>query len=114
LGDLLDRLFELGIDRATTIVALGGGVLGDLAGFAAAVALRGLDYVQVPTTLLAQADSAIGGKTGINSRYGKNLSWAPHQPRVVIADVGVLRTPPPRELRAGYAADAKNGLIVRP
>lgn len=114
LGDLLDRLFELGIDRATTIVALGGGVLGDLAGFAAAVALRGLDYVQVPTTLLAQVDSAIGGKTGINSRYGKNLIGAFHQPRLVLADVGVLRTLPPRELRAGYAEVVKYGLIDRP
>src|SRR5690606_31533441 len=114
LGDLLDRLFELGIDRATTIVALGGGVLGDLAGFAAAVALRGLDYVQVPTTLLAQVDSAIGGKTGINSKYGKNLIGAFHQPRLVLADVGVLRTLPPRELRAGYAEVVKYGLIDRP
>lgn len=113
LGELLDRLFELGIDRGTSIVALGGGVLGDLAGFAAAVALRGLDYVQVPTTLLAQVDSAIGGKTGINSRYGKNLIGAFHQPRLVLADVGVLATLPPRELRAGYAEVVKYGLIDR-
>jgi 3-dehydroquinate synthase len=114
LGDLLDQLFDLGIDRATTIVAVGGGVVGDLAGFAAAVALRGLDYVQVPTTLLAQVDSAIGGKTGINTRHGKNLVGAFHQPRLVLADVAVLRTLPARELRAGYAEVVKYGLIDRP
>jgi 3-dehydroquinate synthase len=114
LGKLLDRLFDLGIDRGTTIVAMGGGVVGDLAGFAAAVALRGLDYVQVPTTLLAQVDSAIGGKTGINTRHGKNLVGAFHQPRLVLADVAVLGTLPPRELRAGYAEVVKYGLIDRP
>jgi 3-dehydroquinate synthase len=114
LGELLDRLFDVGIDRATTIVALGGGVIGDLAGFAAAVALRGIDCVQVPTTLLAQVDSAIGGKTGINTRHGKNLVGAFHQPRLVLADVAVLRTLPPRELRAGYAEVVKYGLIDRP
>jgi 3-dehydroquinate synthase len=114
LGELLDRLFDVGIDRATTIVAVGGGVVGDLAGFAAAVALRGIDCVQVPTTLLAQVDSAIGGKTGINMRHGKNLVGAFHQPRLVLADVAVLRTLPPRELRAGYAEVVKYGLIDRP
>jgi 3-dehydroquinate synthase len=114
LDELLNRLFDLGIERATTIVALGGGVVGDLAGFAAAVALRGLDYVQVPTTLLAQVDSAIGGKTGINTRQGKNLVGAFHQPRLVLADVAVLGTLPPRELRAGYAEVVKYGLIDRP
>jgi 3-dehydroquinate synthase len=114
LEELLDRLFNVGIDRATTIVALGGGVVGDLAGFAAAVALRGIDHVQVPTTLLAQVDSAIGGKTGINTRHGKNLVGAFHQPRLVLADVAVLRTLPPRELRAGYAEVVKYGLVDRP
>jgi 3-dehydroquinate synthase len=114
LRELLDQLFELGIDRATTIIALGGGVVGDLAGFAAAVALRGLDCVQVPTTLLAQVDSAIGGKTGINARHGKNLVGAFHQPRLVLADVAVLGTLPTRELRAGYAEVVKYGLIDRP
>jgi 3-dehydroquinate synthase len=114
LGELLDHLFDLGIDRGTTIVAVGGGVVGDLAGFAAAVALRGLDYMQVPTTLLAQVDSAIGGKTGINTRHGKNLVGAFHQPRLVLADVAVLRTLPLRELRAGYAEVVKYGLIDRP
>ena len=114
LGELLDRLLDLGVDRATTVVALGGGVLGDLAGFAAATLLRGLDYVQVPTTLLAQVDSAIGGKTGINTRHGKNLVGAFHQPRLVLADIAVLATLPPRELRAGYAEVVKYGLIDRP
>jgi 3-dehydroquinate synthase len=114
LAELLDRLLDLRVDRATTIVALGGGVIGDLAGFAAAVLLRGLDYVQVPTTLLAQVDSAIGGKTGINTRHGKNLVGAFHQPRIVLADTAVLATLPPRELRAGYAEVVKYGLIDRP
>jgi 3-dehydroquinate synthase len=114
LSELLDRLFDLAVDRGTTIVAFGGGVVGDLAGFAAAVAVRGIDYVQVPTTLLAQVDSAIGGKTGINTRHGKNLVGAFHQPRLVLADVAVLGTLPSRELRAGYAEVVKYGLIDRP
>ena len=114
LGELLDRLLDLGMERATTVVALGGGVIGDLAGFAAAVALRGVDYVQIPTTLLAQVDSAIGGKTGINTRHGKNLIGAFHQPRLVLSDTAVLASLPPRELRAGYAEVVKYGLIDRP
>ena len=114
LGDLLERLLDQGVDRATTIVAFGGGVIGDLAGFAAAILLRGLDCVQVPTTLLAQVDSAIGGKTGINTRHGKNLVGAFHQPRLVLADTAVLASLPPRELRAGYAEVVKYGLIDRP
>jgi 3-dehydroquinate synthase len=114
LGDLLERLLDQGVDRATAIVALGGGVIGDLAGFAAAILLRGLDCVQVPTTLLAQVDSAIGGKTGINTRHGKNLVGAFHQPRLVLADTAVLASLPPRELRAGYAEVVKYGLIDRP
>ena len=114
LGDLLERLLDLGIDRTSTIVAFGGGVIGDLAGFAAAILLRGLDCVQVPTTLLAQVDSAVGGKTGINTRHGKNLVGAFHQPRLVLADTAVLASLPPRELRAGYAEVVKYGLIDRP
>jgi 3-dehydroquinate synthase len=114
LADLVDRLLDLGAERTTTLVAFGGGVIGDLAGFAAAVALRGLDYVQIPTTLLAQVDSAIGGKTGINTRHGKNLIGAFHQPRLVLSDTAVLATLPPRELRAGYAEVVKYGLIDRP
>ncbi len=114
LGELLERVLDQGVDRATTILALGGGVIGDLAGFAAAILLRGLDCVQVPTTLLAQVDSAIGGKTGINTRHGKNLVGAFHQPRLVLADTAVLASLPPRELRAGYAEVVKYGLIDRP
>jgi 3-dehydroquinate synthase len=114
LAELTDRVLALGIDRQTAIVALGGGVIGDLAGFAAAILLRGLDYVQIPTTLLAQVDSAVGGKTGVNSRHGKNLVGAFHQPRLVLADSTVLATLPPRELRAGYAEVVKYGLIDRP
>ncbi|HYZ64941.1 MAG TPA: 3-dehydroquinate synthase [Acetobacteraceae bacterium] len=108
---LVDRLLDLGVERRTTVIALGGGVVGDLAGFAAATTLRGLPFVQAPTTLLAQVDSSVGGKTGINTRHGKNLLGAFHQPRMVLADTGVLGTLPGRELRAGYAEIAKAGLI---
>jgi 3-dehydroquinate synthase len=114
LGELLSGLLDLGAERSTTIVACGGGVIGDLAGFAAAVVLRGIDYVQVPTTLLAQVDSAIGGKTGINTRHGKNLIGAFHQPRLVLADTAVLASLSARELGAGYAEVVKYGLIDRP
>ncbi|MEK7245329.1 MAG: 3-dehydroquinate synthase family protein, partial [Pseudomonadota bacterium] len=93
---------------------LGGGVIGDLTGFAAAVVLRGVNFIQVPTTLLAQVDSAVGGKTGINTRHGKNLVGAFHQPRLVLADVAALDTLPRRELLAGYAEIAKYGLIGDP
>jgi 3-dehydroquinate synthase len=109
-GDLLDR----GIERGTMLVALGGGVIGDLAGFAAAVLLRGIDFIQVPTTLLAQVDSSVGGKTAIDMPQGKNLVGAFHQPRLVLADVDVLQTLPRREVLAGYAEVAKYGLINDP
>jgi 3-dehydroquinate synthase len=99
------------IERSDLVIALGGGVVGDLAGFAAAVARRGLDYVQVPTTLLAQVDSSVGGKTAINSSHGKNLIGAFHQPVLVIADTALLDTLPPREFRAGYAEVVKYGLL---
>ena len=99
------------IERGDLVVALGGGVIGDLAGFAAASARRGLDFVQVPTTLLAQVDSSVGGKTGINSRHGKNLVGAFHQPILVVADTTLLDTLPAREFRAGYAEVAKYGLL---
>ncbi len=99
------------IERGDLVIAFGGGVIGDLAGFAAACVRRGLDFVQVPTTLLAQVDSSVGGKTGINSRHGKNLVGAFHQPAMVIADTALLDTLPPREFRAGYAEVAKYGLI---
>jgi shikimate kinase / 3-dehydroquinate synthase len=109
---LTDALLDAGVERRTAIIALGGGVVGDLAGFAAASTLRGLPFVQVPTTLLSQVDSSVGGKTGINTRQGKNLVGAFHQPRLVIADTDVLATLPPRELRAGYAEIVKAGLIA--
>jgi 3-dehydroquinate synthase len=99
------------IERGDLIVAFGGGVIGDLAGFAAACVRRGLDFVQVPTTLLAQVDSAVGGKTGINSRQGKNLVGAFHQPAMVISDTALLDTLPKRQFRAGYAEVAKYGLL---
>ncbi len=99
------------IERGDLIVALGGGVVGDLAGFVASVVRRGIDFVQVPTTLLAQVDSSVGGKTGINSRHGKNLVGAFHQPILVLADTALLDTLPPRIMRAGYAEVAKYGLI---
>ena len=99
------------IERSDLIVALGGGVIGDLAGYAAASVRRGLDFVQVPTTLLAQVDSSVGGKTGINSHHGKNLIGAFHQPILVVADTALLDTLPAREFRAGYAEVAKYGLL---
>jgi 3-dehydroquinate synthase len=99
------------IERGDLVVALGGGVIGDLAGFAAASVRRGVDYVQVPTTLLAQVDSSVGGKTGINSRHGKNLIGAFHQPIMVIADTALLDTLPKRQFGAGYAEVAKYGLL---
>jgi 3-dehydroquinate synthase len=108
---LVDQILELGIERRTMLVALGGGVVGDLAGFAAATLLRGIDFVQIPTTLLAQVDSSVGGKTGINTRHGKNLVGAFYQPRLVLADTGTLTTLPRRELLAGYAEIVKYGLL---
>ncbi|MCP5366898.1 MAG: 3-dehydroquinate synthase [Hyphomicrobiales bacterium] len=111
LRDLTGRLLDLRVERSTTLVALGGGVIGDLTGFAAAITLRGLDFVQIPTTLLAQVDSSVGGKTGINVPQGKNLVGAFHQPRLVLADTTALDSLPPRELRAGYAEVVKYGVI---
>jgi len=113
-GRLMNALLDGKPDRKTTLVALGGGVVGDLTGFAAAVLLRGVDFIQVPTTLLAQVDSSVGGKTGINTRHGKNLVGAFYQPRLVLADTDVLDTLPKRELLAGYAEVAKYGLIDDP
>ena len=111
LETLLDRLLAAGVERQDLIVALGGGVIGDLVGFAAAILRRGVDFVQVPTTLLAQVDSSVGGKTGLNTRHGKNLIGAFHQPKLVLADTDVLSTLPRRELLAGYAEVVKYGLI---
>jgi 3-dehydroquinate synthase len=106
-----EAILAASIERGDLVVALGGGVIGDLAGYAAASVRRGLDFVQVPTTLLAQVDSSVGGKTGINSRHGKNLVGAFHQPILVVADTGLLDTLPKRDLRAGYAEVAKFGLL---
>ena len=111
LQHVCDRLLDARIERNDVVVALGGGVVGDLAGFSAAILRRGLDVVQVPTTLLAQVDSSVGGKTGINSRHGKNLVGAFHQPILVIADTALLDTLSTREFRAGYAEVAKFGLL---
>jgi 3-dehydroquinate synthase len=111
LQQLCEAILDAQIERGDLIVALGGGVIGDLAGFAAAVVRRGLDYVQVPTTLLAQVDSSVGGKTAIDSRHGKNLIGAFHQPILVVADTALLDTLPEREFRAGYAELVKYGLL---
>ena len=111
LERVLDELLVARVERGDLVVALGGGVMGDLAGFAAAIALRGIGLVQVPTTLLAQVDSSVGGKTGIDSRHGKNLIGAFHQPLLVLADLKTLDTLSRREFRAGYAEVAKYGLI---
>jgi 3-dehydroquinate synthase len=108
---LTDRLLNLGVERGDHVVALGGGVIGDLVGFATAILKRGCGFVQIPTTLLAQVDSSVGGKTGINARAGKNLIGAFHQPKMVLIDPQALDTLPPRELRAGYAEVVKYGLI---
>src|SRR5690242_6363174 len=108
---ICEAILEAQMERGDLIVALGGGVIGDLAGFAAAVVRRGLDYVQVPTTLLAQVDSSVGGKTAIDSRHGKNLIGAFHQPALVLSDTALLDTLSAREFRAGYAELAKYGLI---
>ncbi|MBA2919307.1 3-dehydroquinate synthase [Sphingomonas sp. MAH-20] len=114
LEALCDRLLALEVERGEHVVALGGGVIGDLAGFAAAIVKRGIGFVQVPTTLLAQVDSSVGGKTAINARAGKNLVGAFHQPSFVLIDPAVLDTLPARELRAGYAEVVKYGLIADP
>jgi len=112
LQQVVDAILEARLERGDVVAALGGGVVGDLAGFAAAIARRGMPLIQIPTSLLAQVDSSVGGKTGINSRFGKNLVGAFHQPRLVLADTGVLDTLPPREFAAGYAEIAKAALIA--
>lgn len=111
LESLCDRLLALGLERGDLIVAFGGGVVGDLAGFAAAIYKRGIDFIQIPTTLLAQVDSSVGGKTAIDTPRGKNLIGAFHQPRLVLADLGVLDTLPAREMACGYAEVLKIGLL---
>jgi 3-dehydroquinate synthase len=111
LADLCEKLLAAGVERRDKIIALGGGVIGDLAGFAAAILRRGVDFIQIPTTLLAQVDSSVGGKTGINTAHGKNLIGAFLQPVKVLADTSLLETLPRRELAAGYAEVAKYGLL---
>lgn len=112
LNLIFDALLSAGADRKTTLIALGGGVVGDMTGFAAACYMRGVPFVQVPTTLLSQVDSSVGGKTGINHPLGKNMIGAFHQPNAVIADIDTLRTLPPRELAAGMAEVIKHGAIA--
>ena len=114
LESLLNDLLQDGLERGTVLVALGGGGIGDLTGFTASIALRGVEFVQIPTTLLAQVDSSVGGKTAINSPHGKNLVGTFYQPRLVIADTNTLKTLPPRELAAGYAETVKYGLLGDP
>jgi 3-dehydroquinate synthase len=111
LEQLCDALLRLDLERGDLIVAFGGGVVGDLAGFAAAIFKRGIDFVQIPTTLLAQVDSSVGGKTAIDTPRGKNLIGVFHQPRLVLADLDVLETLPRRELACGYAEVIKYGLL---
>lgn len=111
LEEVCEWLIAQEIDRKDMVIALGGGVIGDVTGFASAIVRRGLDFIQIPTTLLSQVDSSVGGKTAINSRRGKNLVGAFHQPRLVLADVAALDTLSPREWRAGYAEVTKYGLL---
>lgn len=111
---LMENLLEQKPDRNTVLIALGGGVVGDLTGFAASVLLRGVDFIQIPTSLLAQVDSSVGGKTGINSSFGKNLIGCFHQPILVLSDVATLSTLPKRELLSGYAEMVKYGFINDP
>lgn len=114
LDAVLESLFKAGFDRSDTVLAFGGGVIGDLAGFVASIYKRGANFVQVPTTLLAQVDSSVGGKTAINNQFGKNLVGAFYQPRLVLTDTDLLRTLPDRQIKAGYAEIVKYGLIDRP
>jgi 3-dehydroquinate synthase len=111
LADLSDRLLALGLERGDLVIAFGGGVVGDLTGFAASIYKRGIDFIQIPTTLLAQVDSSVGGKTAIDTPRGKNLIGAFHQPRLVLADLDILATLPARELACGYAEIIKYGLL---
>jgi 3-dehydroquinate synthase len=109
--NICEQMISAGLDRKSWVIALGGGVVGDLAGFVAAIYYRGIPFVQLPTTIISQVDSAVGGKTGVNTRLGKNLIGAFHQPRLVIADVQTLQTLPPREFNEGFAEIIKHGAI---
>lgn len=114
LQETVDQLLGLRLERNDLVLAFGGGVIGDLAGFAASIARRGIKFIQIPTSLLAQVDSSVGGKTGINSSHGKNLVGAFYQPAAVVIDLDILKTLPEREFRAGYAEVVKYGLINQP
>ena len=111
LENIIEKILSFEIDRDTIIIAFGGGVVGDIAGFAASILLRGIHFIQIPTTLLSQVDSSVGGKTGINGILGKNLIGSFHQPLAVIADTIILKSLPNRELRAGFSEVIKYGLI---
>lgn len=111
LEDLLNNIFEYKPERSSTLIALGGGVVGDLTGFAASILLRGINFIQVPSSLLAMVDSSVGGKTGINNKFGKNLVGSFYQPKLVLSDLSVLETLPEREIQAGFAEIVKYGLI---
>jgi len=111
LEKISEEILAKGVDRKSLIIAFGGGVIGDLAGFVASILLRGIDFIQIPTTLLAAVDSSVGGKTAINSKSGKNLIGSFYQPKLVICDLELLKTLPERELRSGYAEVVKYGLI---
>lgn len=114
LEKLLGQLLDMKPDRRTTLIALGGGVIGDITGFAASILLRGISFIQIPTTLLSQVDSSVGGKTGINTQQGKNLVGSFYQPQVVLIDTETLSTLPEREMKAGYAEIVKYGCIDQP
>jgi 3-dehydroquinate synthase len=114
LGSICDAMIQAGLDRSSLLVALGGGVVGDLAGFAAAVFYRGIPYIQIPTTIVSQVDSSVGGKTGVNAAGGKNLLGSFHQPRLVIADTDTLRSLPKREFNEGFAEVIKHAAIRDP
>ncbi|WP_208433649.1 3-dehydroquinate synthase [Bartonella taylorii] len=114
LQTIIDKILAARLERGDSVIAFGGGVIGDLGGFAASIIRRGMNFIQIPTTLLAQIDSSVGGKTGINSRYGKNLIGTFYQPLCVIADTCILDTLPLRQFRAGYAEMVKYGLINQP
>ena len=114
VGVICDAMIEAGLDRSSLLVALGGGVVGDLAGFAAAVYYRGIPYIQIPTTIVSQVDSSVGGKTGVNADGGKNLIGSFHQPRLVIADTDTLRSLPEREFNEGFAEVIKHAAIRDP
>ena len=111
LQNILNSLFDKGFERNDTLIAFGGGVIGDLAGFAASIYKRGCKFIQIPTTLLSQVDSSVGGKTAINNKYGKNLVGSFYQPQLVLSDTSILKTLPPRELKAGYAEVVKYALL---